>query len=895
MQLPQNKNEWFKPSQIIYSYSYGVGIVKSIIGKKLFLEVETGIEEVHNWQEKINRKQLVPIKDAPQTLEVAYGRFIAYLHKNHLLARTLNFKEKDADYKAIPENINPTIKKALYSIGIKQLYSHQIEAWNAYQESRDIALLTETSSGKSLAFLIPALHECLQNNSVLIFFNLKGLAFDQSLKIERILQYIPASIRPKVLNINGDIPRRERLRQYVNTPTIICATPDAWNHDLAASKGNNWGLIATLLKIKLVVVDEMHLYNGSFGAHFALLNKRMQLKIEMLGGKLEDIRYIFASATIGNPNVVCQMISNRNQDNLKIINSSGAKSYGKKFVCLRNSQISTQHAAMCLSQLVELGVTTICFTVSRAQSKAIAKLAANILKKKGKNDLAASISAFYGAMKPTQRTKIINGIHSGEIKGIISTSALEAGIDISNIDAAIVCKYPGTILSARQQMGRAGRHGKGLIIFIPSHYSLIDTYYSNNPDLLFTDNAEIVSFNQSYRPILSKHIIACCSESKPTSTLLEKYFGKAAPEIVNELLEKETLIPSFNKRIDANPNLGYVHINIKMRGADGNIDYVNKNSGEEFETSSSAIAIREVYPGAIYPSQNIDGKAVKYQVDGLDLEAGKSVMSPIKESKLYTIGKNNLQINKIKTNGEEKIVRFGENNEAEIKLIPIWGLVEQTVEGYELRDKEIRWTCNNKKCPNYHQKVGSAYNKCPHCSRKLREMEIDYIVDDINYHNPISISYETAAVELVTNIHAISYFQKYVAEFKQNFQLEVKNGKNKLNREIAEVLTSEPTQLVIHTIAHQLILALPLVRHESNSKDIEFILDGNSGYFFDSAPDGTGGCETLIEYWDLVIKKAIFIVDNCDCKHGCHKCTTIHRCPERNEQLYKYLGIKALQ
>ena len=715
MQLPQNKNEWFKPSQIIYSYSYGVGIVKSIIGKKLFLEVETGIEEVHNWQEKINRKQLVPIKDAPQTLEVAYGRFIAYLHKNHLLARTLNFKEKDADYKAIPENINPTIKKALYSIGIKQLYSHQIEAWNAYQESRDIALLTETSSGKSLAFLIPALHECLQNNSVLIFFNLKGLAFDQSLKIERILQYIPASIRPKVLNINGDIPRRQRLRQYVNTPTIICATPDAWNHDLAASKGNNWGLIATLLKIKLVVVDEMHLYNGSFGAHFALLNKRMQLKIEMLGGKLEDIRYIFASATIGNPNVVCQMISNRNQDNLKIIYSSGAKSY-------------------------------------------------------------ASISAFYGAMKPTQRTKIINGIHSGEIKGIISTSALEAGIDISNIDAAIVCKYPGTILSARQQMGRAGRHGKGLIIFIPSHYSLIDTYYSNNPDLLFTDNAEIVSFNQSYRPILSKHIIACCSESKPTSTLLEKYFGKAAPEIVNELLEKETLIQSFNKRIDANPNLGYVHINIKMRGADGNIDYVNKNSGEEFETSSSAIAIREVYPGAIYPSQNIDGKAVKYQVDGLDLEAGKSVMSPIKESKLYTIGKNNLQINKIKTNGEEKIVRFGENNEAEIKLIPIWGLVEQTVEGYELRDKEIRWTCNNKKCPNYHQKVGSAYNKCPHCSRKLREMEIDYIVDDINYHNPISISYESAAVELVTYIHAISYFQKYVAEFKQNFQLEVKNG-----------------------------------------------------------------------------------------------------------------------
>lgn len=174
MQSPQNRSEWLKPSKIIYSYFYGVSIVKSIIGNKLFLEVETGIKEVSDWQEKVRNRQLVPIENAPRTIDVAYQRFVTYLHKNHLLASTLNFKEKDANYKAIPKNINPTIKKALCSIGIKQLYSHQIEAWNAYQESRDIALLTETSSGKSLAFLIPALYECLQNNSVLIFFNLKG-------------------------------------------------------------------------------------------------------------------------------------------------------------------------------------------------------------------------------------------------------------------------------------------------------------------------------------------------------------------------------------------------------------------------------------------------------------------------------------------------------------------------------------------------------------------------------------------------------------------------------------------------------------------------------------------------------------------------------------------------
>lgn len=902
MQFPQKQTEWLKPSQIIYSQSFGVGIVKAIIGNKLFLEVGTTIIEIINWQKEVDNLTLLPIEKAPQNLLVQYGRFTAFLHKNHLLTHTLTFNEKNATYENIPNSVNPIIKQALSKIGINQLYSHQLDAWDAYTHSRDIALLTETSSGKSLAFLIPALHECLQNNSVLIFFNLKGLAFDQSQKITKLLEHIPPQIRPKVLNINGDTPRRERLQKYTNTPTIICATPDAWNHDLAASKNNNWQLIGTLLKIKLIVVDEMHLYNGSFGAHFALLNKRMQLKIEMLGGKPNDIRYIFASATIGNPNIIAQSISNRNQNNLAIINSSGAKSYGKNFLCLRNSPMSTQDAAICLSKLVSLGIATICFSTSRAQSKAIAKLAASILNTRGKKELAESISAFYGAMKPAQRTKIINGIHTGKIKGIVSTSALEAGIDISNIDAVIVCKYPGTILSFRQQIGRAGRHGDGLIVFIPSHHSIIDGYYALNPQKLFTDNAEIISFNQNYKPILSKHIIACCSESKPTQTLIEKYFGVTSIEIVNELLDNETLIPSFNKRIDANPNLGYYHINIKMRGDDGNIDYVNKNTGEEFETSSSAIAIREVYPGAIYPAQDIDGKPVKYRVDSLDLENGKSILSPIdKESRLYTVCKNKFQISKIKPNGKEKIISFGDENKAEVKLIPIWGLIEQLVEGYELHDKEIRWTCDNKKCYNYRSYVHLNYKKCPNCLNKLREMEVDEIIDDVTYPKPIAVKYETAAIEVIINNQAIAHFQKCVSETKQKYQADIKNGISKMTREISEIFTSEPAQLAIHTIAHQLILALPLVRHESNSKDIEFVLNDNSkstghiaGYFFDTTPDGNGGCETLNEYSILAIKKALVLVDNCNCKHGCHKCTTIHRCPDNNESLYKYLGVKIL-
>lgn len=890
-------HSWLKPSQTIYSHRYGVGLVKAIIGDKLFLEVGTIIEEIDGWQNEIYNKTLLPIEQAPHTKDVQYGKFATFLQRNQLLTHTSTLDKKDAISYDIPSEINPIIRQALIKTGIAKLYSHQLEAWKAYKEGRDIALLTETSSGKSLAFLIPALHECLNNNSVLIFFNLKGLASDQSQKIEAILKHIPASVRPNLLNINGDIPRSERLQKYTNTSTIICATPDAWNHDLAAGKGNNWQIVETLLKIKLVIVDEMHLYNGTFGAHFALLNKRMQLKIEMLSGKANDIKYIFASATIGNPRAIASMISNRSQDDLAIINSSGAKSFEKKFLCLRNSKMSTQHAAICLVNLVELGVTTICFSTSRAQSKAIALLASNMLTKKGRSDLARTISAFYGAMKPAQRTKIIDGLKSDSIKGIVSTSALEAGIDIANIDATIVCKYPGTILSARQQMGRAGRHGNGLIVFIPSDYSTIDGYYASNPEKLFTDDAEIVSFNQNYESVLSTHIIACCSESKPTATMIEKYFGTIGLEIMQRLLVEETLVPSFNKRIDANPNLGYYHINVKMRGDAGNIEYIDNSSGESFEASCPSIAIREVYPGAIYPAQNIDGKAVKYRASSLDLDKGQSLLSIIdKESTLYTVPSDKFEITKLKSNGDKRVIDFGNN--AKITLHPIWGSVEQSVNGYELHNRELRWTCNNKKCHNHHQKVHLNHKTCPGCSSKLREIEVDETIETVTYPDPLTVKYETAAIQVEINGNAIIHFQHKISQTKELIQANIKHGIDTMNREVAEIFTSESTQLAIHTIAHQLILALPLVKHESNSKDIEFVLNDNPtsliGCFFDTTPNGTGGCDTIIEYWDNLVQKAILLVDNCDCKYGCHKCTTIHRCPDENEKLFKRLGVAIL-
>ncbi|BAZ18336.1 DEAD/DEAH box helicase-like protein (plasmid) [Calothrix sp. NIES-4071] len=899
MQSNLSLPKWLETSQAVYINTLGVGLIKAIIAKKLIVQIGTTEEVIDGWHELVESGDLMPMGKAPITNEVKYGFFTAFLNKHSLLSHISKIDGVKGTFSPIPSNINSIIRNALAQTGITQLYSHQIEAWEAYKQNRNIALLTQTSSGKSLAFLIPALQECMENKSVLIFFNLKGLALDQSRKIKEIVQHIPENIRPKVLNINGDIPRRERLQQYANTPTIILATPDAWNHDLEASKGNNHQLIQTLLNIKLVIIDEMHLYNGTFGAHFAWLNKRMQLKIDMLGGNPHNIRYIFASATIGNPKRIASLISNRSQDDLAIIESSGAKSFEKQFVCLRNSKTSTQDAAICLAKLIELDVTTICFAISRAQSKAIAAKARQILIARDRSDLANKCSCFYGSMKPIQRSEIISDLLKEKIKGIVSTSALEAGVDISNISATIICKYPGTILSTRQQMGRAGRHGEGLIVFIPSQQSVIDGYYADNPDKLFTDKAEIISFNQNYESIVTNHLIAAAVESKPTVELIEEYFGAFGLEIMQKLLDEEKLLPSFNNRIEANSNLGYYHANIKMRGEGGNIEYINQETGEEFESSSKSIAIREVYQGAIYPAQDFDGHPVKYRAISLDLEEGNCILKPIsKNTTLYTVCKAELKISNIKAGKGERIhVKLTEDSF--LILNPIWGSLKESVSGYELRNKELRWTCNRKKCRNHHKAIYTGYKMCPACSNLLRNIEVDELIEDVNYQNPITVEYETPTIEVSVTGNATSYFKGVVLNTRQAIQEDIHLGKRTMSRELAKVFTCEPMLLVIHTLAHQLMLALPLVKHETNSKDIEFSLTQNQnsiiGYFFDTIANGTGACNTLLDYWEQVVQKARTLVNNCDCKHGCHRCTTMHQCPDDNEHLFKDLGVKLLQ
>ena len=888
--------DWLQPNKQVYSKEHGIIHVTAIIEDNLYFKKGNISQIIFNLQEQVNSGNLLPISKAPSGKGMLYQEIAAILDGAGKLKSCDIIPAQQAKLYPIPDDIHPAVRNALIKSGITQLYSHQVEAWEAYKQSSDIILQTPTSSGKSISFLIPIIHECLKGKSSLIFFNLKALAFDQVEKIRTFVSHLNEEIRPPILNINGDTPPQERKLLYSNKPSIVCVTPDTWNHELNNFQySSNWDFLETIKKVSTIVCDETHFYSGVFGTHFALLNRRTQLMMESMGNDISKLRYIFASATISNSREIAQKISNREgENNLTIIDQSGAKRSELTFLSLRPQNTTLYQTAQVAALLVSKGIVGICFCDSRELVKTLTNTIRKTLNEMQLSRLEETISAFYGSMKPNQRNKIIADIQYGRVKFIVSTSALEAGLDIGSIDATVVHSYPGSILAFRQRAGRAGRQEAGLLVFIPSKRSIMDSYYSKHPDRLLSDPPEIINFNHTYETILENHILSCCKESKPTLAQIARYFGSPGDAIARELIADNRLIFSYNQRLTTNRNLGYVHSNIKVRGnTDRNISYLNQDTGEEFEESAASSALREIYPGAIYQAQDFDGNSVWYKSIKLNLIEGKAVLKPIEESNLFSRPDGNINFGEIKLTGEAKIINLPQGA---VRLTPVQAKIKEEISGYNLYSRERKCTCTNNKCRNFHSNLPVNLQICPKCNTQLTQREIVELLEENKYKEPLDLNYNTFCIRVEINAEARKYFAAVVTNLRRN----ILNNEKYIPNEEKQLFEGNETHICIHTLAHQLMLSLPLVEHGANSRDIDFMLVEIShnpniiGYFFDTCEHGTGMCDTVIKYLETAFIKAKFLVENCPCKYGCSSCTTIYRCPDDNKALFKSVGLSLL-
>ncbi len=410
---------------------------------------------------------------------------------------------KDAFFEEIPDFIDERLKAALLKRGIKELYTHQAEALRRVNENKDIVVVTPTASGKTMCYNLPVLNSIIRNNESrsLFLFPTKALSQDQTTELHELIT--DAGVDVKTYTYDGDTPQaaRKAIRQAGH---IVVTNPDML-HSGILPHHTKWTKLFE--NLEFIVLDEVHHYRGVFGSHLANVLRRLKRICEFYGSKP---KFICCSATIANPEELASRLTGRQ---MTLIDNNGAPTGEKHFIFYNppviNKELgirrsSTLEAQRFAESFIKNDIQTIVFTRSRLRVEVLVTYLKEILKKKMQN--TDNIRGYRGGYLPTLRRQIEKGLREGRIKGVVSTSALELGIDIGSLEACVICGYPGNIASTWQQAGRSGRKNSTSAAVMVASSSPLDQFIINNPEYFFGRSPENGLINPDNLVILYNHI-----------------------------------------------------------------------------------------------------------------------------------------------------------------------------------------------------------------------------------------------------------------------------------------------------------------------------------------------------------------------------------------------------
>ncbi|CAG8935277.1 unnamed protein product [Penicillium salamii] len=388
--------------------------------------------------------------------------------------------------------LSQDLVNALYNTkGITQLYAHQAEAINHLYDGHNVIVSTSTSSGKSLIYQIPMLHELEKDpeSRGMYIFPTKALAQDQRRSMMELLQYMEGLQHTMVETFDGDTPMSSR-NLIRDEARIIFTNPDMLHITILPQEGS-W---RTFLKnLKFVVVDELHVYNGLFGSHVALIMRRLRRICAAVGNR--HVKFISCSATVANPED--HMKSVFGIEDVKLIDFDGSPSGRKEFVCwnppFKDPKDPTSgrtdtvaETARLFSQLILRGVRVIAFCRIRQLCEVLLQAVRNEFDRLGRCEVGKMVMGYRGGYSPQDRRQIEKEMFEGKLMGIVATSALELGVDIGSLDAVVTMGFPYSISNLRQQSGRAGRRNKDSLSVLIGDKFPTDQHYMQNPDEIFT-------------------------------------------------------------------------------------------------------------------------------------------------------------------------------------------------------------------------------------------------------------------------------------------------------------------------------------------------------------------------------------------------------------------------
>ncbi|MGQ9646051.1 MAG: DEAD/DEAH box helicase [Thermodesulfobacteriota bacterium] len=413
------------------------------------------------------------------------------------------FERREGRYRPFPNFFHPILREALESEGIERLYSHQAEAIEAIQNGRDVVVVTPTASGKTLCYNLPVLNYKLSVPSTKAFylFPTKALSQDQMVELQSLIERLERPIA--TYTYDGDTP--QEARQAIRARGDVVITNPDMLHTGVLPHHTKW--VSFFENLKFVVIDELHTYRGIFGSHMTNVLRRLQRICHFYGS---NPQFICCSATIANPKELAEKLLGRE---VLLIDQSGAPASEKIFVFYNPPVVNKElgirrshiHAARRLaSPFIEQGIQTILFATSRLYVEVLTKYLKDRFEKRLEDK--GKIRGYRGGYLPGVRREIEKGLREKEVTAVISTNALELGIDIGDLDVCIIAGYPGTIASTYQQAGRVGRRSEKSLVVLVARSQPLDQFIVENPDYFFGSSPEHGLINPDNLLILLSHI-----------------------------------------------------------------------------------------------------------------------------------------------------------------------------------------------------------------------------------------------------------------------------------------------------------------------------------------------------------------------------------------------------
>ncbi len=508
--------------------------------------------------------------------------------------------------------VTDAVAAALEDQGIENLYQHQADAISAVNHGDNVVIATETASGKSLCYTVPALEAALDGQTVLYVAPTTALINDQADTLKAYAEAAGLGAE-EVARYTGQLSRTEKRNVREQQPRILLTTVDMLHMSLLPyGRQRTWDWFFG--QLDLVVIDELHMFRGVFGSHVSLVFRRLQRMVDLFDRMPTAIA---CSATIGNPVEHAAKVTGFT--GWELIDEDMSAAGPTHWVVADNDGSSHTPSKVIMTDLVQNDTQAVAFTRARQAAERYAELTKQALRDEDEPTLANKVRPYHAALTDKERREAETDIRNGEALGVWSTNALEVGVDVGSLDAAVIDGYPGSRMEVHQQAGRAGRGtDKSFVFLVPGNDSL-DQHMAKHPDKLFGE-AEQAQVNPANQEILPRHMGQAAKEAPLNGT--DAMFFPAFRDSL-ETAERKGFVRKDGDRWVATEKVEGRPFGLR-NVSDRNIALVDGAKGERITELSYESAIQDAYPDAIYMHQGN-----RYEVDNFKADDDVAYLTPL--------------------------------------------------------------------------------------------------------------------------------------------------------------------------------------------------------------------------------------------------------------------------